>query len=49
MMTTTDLIGATLAVVLAIALAAAYFYAFRPKHKQQFDDLSNWVNEDEPH
>ena len=45
-MTLVDKIGAVTAVVVFVLLAIAYFYAFRPKNKQQFEDLRNFVNED---
>ncbi len=46
-MTLVDKIGATLAVVVFVLLAGAYFYAYRPKNKQQFEDLSNFVNDND--
>ncbi|WP_428086813.1 cbb3-type cytochrome c oxidase subunit 3 [Candidatus Thioglobus sp.] len=46
-MTLVDKIGATIAVVIFVLLAAAYFYAFRAKNKQKFEDLRNFVNDDD--
>ncbi|MEJ6558311.1 MAG: cbb3-type cytochrome c oxidase subunit 3 [Candidatus Thioglobus sp.] len=46
-MTLVDKIGAVTAVVVFVLLAAAYFYSFRPKNKQKFEDLRNFVNDDD--
>ncbi|MDB2589679.1 cbb3-type cytochrome c oxidase subunit 3 [Candidatus Thioglobus sp.] len=46
-MTLIDKIGAVTAVVVFVLLAAAYFYSFRPKNKQKFEDLRNFVNDDD--
>ncbi|HIB28425.1 MAG TPA: cbb3-type cytochrome c oxidase subunit 3 [Candidatus Thioglobus sp.] len=46
-MTLVDKIGAATAVVVFVLLAGAYFYAYRPKNKQQFEDLRNFVNDDD--
>lgn len=46
-MTVVDKIGAVTAVIIFVLLAIAYFYAFRPKNKQQFEDLRNFVNDDD--
>ena len=46
-MTLVDKIGAVTAVVIFILLAGAYFYSFGPKNKQQFEDLRNFVNDDD--
>ncbi len=46
-MTLVDKIGAVTAVVIFVLLAGAYFYAFRPKNKQQFEDLRNFVNDED--
>ncbi|CAC9599879.1 hypothetical protein CRYPA_707 [uncultured Candidatus Thioglobus sp.] len=46
-MTLIDKIGAVTAVVIFVLLAGAYFYAYRPKNKQQFEDLRNFVNDDD--
>lgn len=45
-MTLIDKIGATVVVVLFASLSIAYFYAFRPKNKQKFEKLRNFVNEE---
>ncbi|BBB23742.1 cytochrome c oxidase cbb3-type subunit IV [Isorropodon fossajaponicum endosymbiont JTNG4] len=44
-MTLIDKIGAIVAIVIFVLLAIAYFYAFRPKNKQKFEDLRNFVND----
>jgi preprotein translocase subunit YajC len=46
-MTLIDKVGATVAVVIFVLLAIAYFYTFRPKNKQKFKDLSNLVNDED--
>jgi len=46
-MTTVDKIGAAIAVVIFVLLAGAYFYAFRPKNKEKFEKLRNFVNKEE--
>ncbi len=46
-MTTIDKIGAATAVIIFILLSVAYFYAFRPKNKQQFEDLRDFVNKED--
>ncbi|MCH9645062.1 MAG: cbb3-type cytochrome c oxidase subunit 3 [Proteobacteria bacterium] len=46
-MTLVDKIGAVTAVVIFVLLAGAYFYSFRPKNKQKFEDLRNFVNDDD--
>ena len=46
-MTLVDTIGAVVAVVIFALLAGAYFYAFRPKNKKQFEELRNFVNKEE--
>ncbi|TEU19356.1 MAG: cbb3-type cytochrome c oxidase subunit 3 [Gammaproteobacteria bacterium] len=46
-MTLVDKIGAVTAVVVFVLLASAYFYAFRPKNKKQFEELSNFVNKED--
>jgi cytochrome c oxidase cbb3-type subunit 4 len=46
-MTPVDKIGAITAVVVFLLLAGAYFYAFRPKNKQKFEELSNFVNKED--
>ncbi|MCH9745097.1 MAG: cbb3-type cytochrome c oxidase subunit 3 [Proteobacteria bacterium] len=46
-MTLVDKIGAVTAVVIFALLAGAYFYSFRPKNKQKFEDLRNFVNDDD--
>ncbi len=46
-MTLVDKIGATIAVVTFLLMVAAYFYAFRPKNKKQFEDLRNFVNDED--
>jgi cytochrome c oxidase cbb3-type subunit 4 len=45
-MTLVDKIGAVVAIVIFALLAGAYFYAFRPKNKQKFEDLRNFVNDE---
>ncbi len=46
-MTLVDTIGATLAIVIFVLMVVAYFYAFRPKNKQKFEDLRNFVNNED--
>lgn len=46
-MTLVDKIWATTAVIIFVLLAGAYFYAFRPKNKKQFEELRNFVNKEE--
>jgi len=46
-MTTVDFVGATLSIIIFMLMAAAYFYAFRPKNKQKFKEMENLVNLDE--
>lgn len=45
-MTAVDYIGITLAIVLAILMAYAYFYAFRPKNKKLFESMNDFVNKE---
>lgn len=45
-MTLVDYVGATLAVIIFTLLAYAYFYAFRPQNKEQFNEMRNFVNEE---
>ena len=45
-MTTTDYIGAIMAVVIFLSLAAAYYYAFAPKNKKMLNKMRNFVNEE---
>ncbi|QKQ24619.1 cbb3-type cytochrome c oxidase subunit 3 [Candidatus Ruthia endofausta] len=44
-MTLVDKIGVITTIVIFLLLAIAYFYAFRPKNKQKFEDLRNFVND----
>ena len=44
-MTTIDIIGVVFVVVISILMSAAYFYAYRPKNKEKFAKLNNFVNE----
>ncbi len=44
-MTLVDKIGVIVTIVIFLLLAIAYFYAFRPKNKQKFEDLRNFVND----
>ena len=46
-MTLVDKIGTITAVVVFLLLAGAYFYAFRPKNKKKFEELSNFVNKED--
>ena len=46
-MTLVDKIGATLAIIIFILMVGAYFYAFRPKNKKKFEELSNFVNKEQ--
>lgn len=46
-MTLVDKIGAVTAVIIFALMVAAYFYSFRPKNKQKFEDLRNFVNDDD--
>ena len=46
-MTLVDTIGATLAIVIFVLMVVAYFYALRPKNKQKFEDLRNFVNNED--
>ena len=46
-MTLVDKIGAITAIVVFALLVGAYFYAFRPKNKQKFEELRNFVNKEE--
>ncbi len=46
-MTLIDKIGAAIAIVVFLLLAAAYFYAFRPKNKEKFEKLRNFVNKED--
>jgi cbb3-type cytochrome oxidase subunit 3 len=39
-MTNIDWLGTILAVVVFIIIATAYFYAFRPKNKKQFEQYA---------
>lgn len=46
-MTAIDWFGVVITVIIAIILSVAYFYAFRPKNKQQFEENGNIpLNED---
>jgi cbb3-type cytochrome oxidase subunit 3 len=47
MMTLVDAIGTITAVVIFVLLSIAYFYAFRPKNKQKFEALDNFVNQED--
>ncbi|MBT3195162.1 MAG: cbb3-type cytochrome c oxidase subunit 3 [Candidatus Ruthia sp.] len=46
-MTLVDKIGAGTALILFVLMVSAYFYAFRPKNKKQFEDLNNFVNKED--
>jgi len=46
-MTLVDKIGAITAIVVFLLLSGAYFYAFRPKNKQKFEELRNFVNKED--
>ncbi len=46
-MTIVDTIGAIITLVVFVLLAGAYFYAFRPKNKQKFEALRNFVNDED--
>ena len=45
-MTTNDWIGTILAIVLAVLMFSAYFYAFRPANKKKFENYSDMVNDE---
>jgi cbb3-type cytochrome oxidase subunit 3 len=46
-MTDVDVFGAALSVVIFILMTLAYYYAFSNKNKKQFEDMSNFVNEED--
>lgn len=43
-MTLVDKVGATLAVIISILMVISYFYAFRNKNKEKFEEMRNFVN-----
>ena len=47
MMTTNDWVGTILAVVLAVLMFSAYFYAFRPANKKKFEKYNDLVNQED--
>ena len=46
-MTIIDKIGAITAIVLFILMSASYFYTFRPANKKKFEELNNFVNNED--
>jgi cytochrome c oxidase cbb3-type subunit 4 len=44
-MTLTDWVGTILAIVIALLMFGAYFYAFRPANKEKFKNYENLVNQ----
>lgn len=46
-MTFNDWVGTILAIVVALLMFGAYFYAFRPANKDRFASYKNLVNQED--